>query len=229
MNTFFTALFLPKYYMLGLLKNDYVQYLYASKVTKSWAKGVLRASGSKIIVNGTTNIPRNETVLIVSNHQSNFDIPLLIASIDIPFGFIAKKELSKFPVFSLWMKYLRCTFIDRENARKSLKAIITATKYIEKGYSQMVFPEGTRSKCSNVGEFKKGSLKLATKTNTTILPVTVNNTYKGFEEYKKITKTTMNLTIHTPIKTSDLSEDEKNDIVNIVRTIITSGLKKNAD
>lgn len=70
----------------------------------------MKISGAKINVIGLDNLPKDQTVLFVSNHQSNFDIPLLLSCIDIPKGFIAKKELEKLPLISTWMKYINCIF-----------------------------------------------------------------------------------------------------------------------
>ena len=78
------------------------------KVVSTWARFVMNISGAKVNVIGIENLPKDQTVLFVSNHQSNFDIPLLISSIDIPKGFIAKKELERWPFISTWMKYINC-------------------------------------------------------------------------------------------------------------------------
>ncbi|MDU4750067.1 MAG: lysophospholipid acyltransferase family protein, partial [Clostridium butyricum] len=79
---------------------------YIHKVTTQWAKFVMKLSGAKITVIGEENIPKDQTVLFIANHQSNFDIPLIMSSIDVPKGFIAKKELEKWPMISTWMKYI---------------------------------------------------------------------------------------------------------------------------
>lgn len=219
-----SVIFLPKYYILGLFKNKYSQFAYACKIAKKWSRGIFKITGSTIEIVGKENIPTNETLVIVSNHQSNFDIPVLLGYIDVPFGFVAKKELSKIPIFSTWMKYFKCVFINRGNPKKSLEAIYKAIKNINDGYSQLIFPEGTRSKSNKIGQFKPGSFKIATKTGATILPVTINNTYKIFEKDNKIQKTNVKLVIHKPIKTSELDEEAKKGLASYVQNIIQNGL-----
>lgn len=145
----------------------------AFKAAKNWGRTLMDASGSKIKVVGEENIPKDKSVLFVSNHQSYLDIPILLGFIDKPKAFIAKVELSKFPIFSTWMKYLKCIFIDRSDVRQSLRAIKEGVKLLKEGYSFVIFPEGTRSPDGTLKEFKQGSLKLATKSGAPIVPVTI--------------------------------------------------------
>ena len=155
-------------------KSEKEAYIY--KVTSSWARFILKIAGAKVTVKGEENIPKDDTVLFVSNHQSNFDIPLLMAYINVPKGFIGKKELESWPFIGTWMKYIHCVFMDRDNLRKSAEAIVDGIKLLRSGYSMVIFPEGTRSKGKPVDGFKAGSFKLATKSKRAIVPVTINGT-----------------------------------------------------
>lgn len=144
-----------------------------NNIVKEWARSLVLLSGCKIKVIGEENIPKDRTVLFVSNHQGNFDIPILLGFIEKPKAFVAKEELEKFPLVSTWMKYMNCVFMDRDNPRKSIKAINEGIKILKEGYSMVIFPEGTRSKDGNLGEFKAGGLKLATKSGVCIIPITI--------------------------------------------------------
>lgn len=195
---------------------------YIHKITTRWAKFVMKLSGAKITIIGQENIPKDKTVLFISNHQSNFDIPLLMSSIDVPKGFIAKKELEKWPMISIWMKYTNCIFMDRNNLRKSAEAIVEGTKLLKNGYSMVIFPEGTRSKGGPVGEFKAGSFKLATKSKCPIVPVTIDGTYKLLEANNNWIKSdTVRIIIHPPIDVTSLSKEESENLHNTVRSIIS--------
>ena len=199
---------------------------YIHKVTSNWAKLVMKAAGAKINIIGLENVPKDETLLFVSNHQSNFDIPLLLSCIDVPKGFIAKKELENWPFISTWMKYINCIFMDRDNLRKSAEAIVDGIKILNSGYSMVVFPEGTRSKGKPIGEFKGGSFKLATKSKCTIVPITINGTYKLMESNKNLVKSAdIELVIHPPIETSKLNKDELETLPETVHSIISSKYK----
>lgn len=201
---------------------------YIHKVTSGWAKLVMKTAGAKINIIGLENIPKHETLLFISNHQSNFDIPLLLSCIDVPKGFIAKKELENWPFISTWMRYINCIFMDRDNLRKSAESIVDGIKLLQSGYSMVVFPEGTRSKGKPVNEFKGGSFKLATKSKCTIVPITINGTYKLMESNNNLVKSAdIELVIHPPIETSKLSKDELETLPETVHSIISSKYRSN--
>ncbi|SHK04402.1 lysophospholipid acyltransferase family protein [Paramaledivibacter caminithermalis] len=145
----------------------------AYRIARNWGRDLMKVSGSQIRVIGEENIPKDRAVLFVSNHQSYLDIPILLGFIDKPKAFIAKAELEKYPIFSTWMKTLKCIFINRDDVRQSLRAIKEGIKLLKAGYSLVIFPEGTRSKDGKLREFKQGSLKLATKSGAPIVPVTI--------------------------------------------------------
>lgn len=197
------------------------------KITSFWAKYVMWLSGAKVKVFGEENIPKDEAVLFVGNHQSNFDIPLIMSNIKVPKGFIAKKELEKWPGISMWMKYIRCVFMDRSNIRKSAEAIVQGIQTLKSGYSMVIFPEGTRSKGKPVAEFKAGSFKLALKSKVKIIPFTINGSYKLLEANGgKIKACPVEIYIHTPIDTNKLSKEEISELHTTVRNIVVSDLPK---
>lgn len=202
---------------LSLVKAKYLERknrmeertLFLHKITHNWASRIIKLSGCKVHVEGLENIPEDKTVLFVANHQSYFDIPLLMSAIDVPKGFIAKKELEKLPGVSKWMRYIRCIFMDRDNLRKSAESIVEGIKILKSGYSMVIFPEGTRSQGRTHADFKAGSFKLATKSKAMIVPVTIDGTYKVMEEGKgKIKSTDLKLIIHPAIDTTTLSKEE---------------------
>ena len=197
------------------------------KITSFWAKYVMWLSGAKVKVFGEENIPKDEAVLFVGNHQSNFDIPLIMSSIKVPKGFIAKKELEKWPGISMWMKYIRCVFMDRSNIRKSAEAIVQGIQTLKSGYSMVIFPEGTRSKGKPVAEFKAGSFKLSLKSKVKIIPFTINGSYKLLEANGgKIKACPVEIYIHKPIDTTKLSKEEISELHTTVRNIVVSDLPK---
>lgn len=199
---------------------------YIHKVTHLWAKFVLKIAGAKVNVIGLENLPKDETVLFVSNHESNFDIPLLLGAIDIPKGFIAKKELEKWPFISAWMKSINCIFMDRDNIRKSAESIVEGINLLKSGYSMVIFPSGTRSKGKSIDQFKNGSFKLATKSKCTIVPLTINGTYKLLEENNNMVKgATIELVIHPPIHVANLSKDELEKLPETVHSTIINACK----
>ena len=190
----------------------------------AWADALIKKAKIKINVSGTENIPEG-TVLFVSNHQSYWDIPVFLAAIrGKQFGFIAKSDLSKLPSYGEWMIDIRCVFIEREDTRASLKAIEEGINLLKQGFSLVIFPEGTRSKGREMGKFKKGSLRLATKTGIPIVPITIDGTYKAYEEKGYLQPASVSFKIHKPIETKGMSRKEIAELPEKVEKIIRDGL-----
>lgn len=200
-------------------------YKYIFNEASKWSMARIKDSGAKINVFGKENILKDRNVLFVSNHQGDFDIAIFMALIPKEKGFVAKKELRKIPILKIWMEYINCVFIDRDDLKQSLKTINQAIKLINEGNSMVIFPEGTRSKSDKIGEFKIGSFKLATKTNVPITPVTISGSYKLKElNNGKIKPDTVNVYIHEPIYVENLSKEEKDKLAVTVKNIIQSKL-----
>lgn len=148
---------------------------FADIKARKWSSQLLKIAGCKVVVRGLENIPENQTVLYVGNHQSNFDIPLAISYLPKTKGFIAKIELLRMPFVRDWMKHMQCIFMDRSDMRQQVKSITQGIKTLKEGQSMVIFPEGTRSPDGEVKAFKPGGLKLATKSGVPIIPITIKN------------------------------------------------------
>lgn len=213
-----------------LLKNNKLEefYNYSFYQTSNWAMNRIKDSGATINVFGKENIPKDTNVVFISNHQGDFDIAIFMALIPKKKGFVAKIELKKIPILRTWMKYLGCVFMDRNDLKQSLKTINEAINFIKKGHSMVIFPEGTRSKGDKMGEFKAGSFKLATKTNTPIIPVTIDGSYKLKEQNNGFIKPDIvNVYIHKPVYLDNMSNEDKENLHIIVKNIIKDKLPNN--
>ena len=133
---------------------------------------VLKICGVKVDVEGIENIDEDEKYLVVSNHQSTFDIPVIGANLPLNLRIFAKKELSRIPYFGQMLLLYDFTFVDRNNKRQAVKDLKKAAELM-KYYSYLVFPEGTRTKDGTVGKFKSGAFSLAFDTGERILPVAI--------------------------------------------------------
>jgi 1-acyl-sn-glycerol-3-phosphate acyltransferase len=179
------------------------------RATGKWGDDIIRKLRVDLRTEGETKLP-DGPVVFVSNHESYMDIPLFCAVIrDKQFGFIAKRNLSKLPVFGKWIAEIRSVFIEREDARASLKSIEEGVALLREGFSLVVFPEGTRSKGGPMGAFKKGSLRLAAKPGVAVVPVTHTGCYRIFEESGVIRAgMRVRVFIHPPIETAGMSKQE---------------------
>lgn len=142
-----------------------------------WGRGCLVIAGLRLKVEGAENIPAHGPAIYVSNHQSNFDIPILYAGLPIQFRWMAKQELFRVPLFGLAMKRSGYIPIDRSNPRKAMHSLNLAAQKIKAGSSVIIFPEGTRSPNGQVQTFKKGALVIAAKAQVPIVPVAIQGSY----------------------------------------------------
>lgn len=202
--------------------SEYSDFVY--KVVSTWAYKRMKASGSAVTVNGLENLPESDkqhNILFVSNHQSNFDIILLLYYLPVKKGFIAKKELGNIPMLSDWMRRINCLFMDRNDMKQSTQTIIEGIKLLKNNYNMVIFPEGTRSKGGAHSHFKAGSFKLATKAKATIIPLTIDGTAAVMEANGGIIKPgNITLTIHKPIETANMDKDEQSALPERVEKIV---------
>jgi len=197
---------------------------YLTRVVTDWSNFVLKIAGLKLTVIGKENIP-DEPCVFVGNHQSNIDIPVILSSTGRLTGAVAKKEMEKIPVMSYWMREIHSVFMDRENPREALKSISEGVENLKNGYSMVIFPEGTRSRSNNMGEFKKGSMRLAIKAGVPIVPITFYDTNKAMEGNNgKVKRANAKLIIDKPIYMDKMSKEEKAEISEIVKNIIQTNL-----
>ena len=202
----------------------------ASLAIVSWAFNViLFIGGIKRIVIGEDNVPKDEAVLYVSNHRSIFDIVVTYPRVPGRTGYIAKQESMKLPVISFWMVYLDCLFLDRSDIRKGLEMVLTAIDKVKNGISIFIYPEGTRNKTDQpLGEFHKGSFKIAQKSGCPIVPVVVNHTRDCFENHMPwIKKTTVVIEYCEPIRIKELDKEDQKNIDQYVKNIIEQTYVKN--
>lgn len=202
--------------------------LLIKKVSQNWGKRLVKQAGGKVHIKGEENIPKDEPLLIVSNHQGNFDIPILLGFLDLKIGFISKIEVKKIPMIGTWMEHMGCIFMDRKDRRQAVKSIIQGAKSLEGGTNLVIFPEGTRSKGGPVADFKKGSFKLATKSKVTILPVTIQGSYKIMEaNNNKITPADVYVTISEPIRIHQSEDIDSSELAELSRIQIEKQMTDN--
>lgn len=175
------------------------------------SKSITYMLGAKVEVKGKENLPKTEGhYCIVGNHESYLDITNILGFCRLETGFVAKNSLKWVPFLNLWMLAFRCVFIKRGGVRSSIAAINDAVEHIKKGVKMVIFPEGHRSKIDDVEEFKHGSLKLALRSNATIIPIAMKGSRANFEGRKKV-KPFVKITISVLplIDTTTLSKEEK--------------------
>ena len=182
-----------------------------------------------INVSGEENIPESGPVVYIANHQSYADAlgTLKVISQHHQIGYIGKDYFGKIPYFGKWVSRIRCIYISRGNTRNSLRVIGEGVGYLKDGFSMLIFPEGTRSKTEEVDHFKPGSFKLATKAQVPIIPISLHNGRRLYEDQEYIKKgKKIDMIIHPPIQTAGLSRQELVEIPEKVEEIIRQGVEE---
>lgn len=225
----FLILSLPVYFILWLIgKSDLrKKAVISQKIVGNAFRVVLRFAGTKITVLGRDNVPKDEAVLYAANHRGFADVPVGYITFPTPTGFVAKKEMKKFPLFSWWMKNMNCIFLDRENMKEGFKAILQGIENIKNGYSMIIMPEGTRNQKDELLPFKEGSLKMAEKTGCAIIPVAISNTEAVFEQQMPWVKKA-HVIIHygIPVYPRELPPENKKFLGAYIRNIVAGMLNE---
>lgn len=175
-----------------------------------WAfKVILFLAGTKVVIKGEENVPKNEPVLYVGNHRSYFDIVITYSRVPDLTGYIAKKEMLRWPLLVNWMKNLHCLFLDRQDVKQGLKTILTAIDKVKAGISICIFPEGTRNRVNDTFmEFHEGSFKVASKSGCAVVPMAIYNSAAIFEDHIPwIRKTTVIVEYGKPFYIKDLPRE----------------------
>jgi 1-acyl-sn-glycerol-3-phosphate acyltransferase len=191
-----------------------------------WARVNAFITPMIVRVTGKKNLDKNKSYVIVSNHQSQYDILMIYGWLGVDFKWVMKQELRKVPALGIACERLGHVFIDRSNPASAVASLKAAKKKIINGTSVMFFPEGTRSKDGTLGVFKKGAFRMAMDLGLPVLPVTITGT-------RDILPTgTLNLfpgkakmIIHKPIEISGYNNDSMPALIEKVREIIISGFE----
>jgi 1-acyl-sn-glycerol-3-phosphate acyltransferase len=178
--------------------------------------------------NAIENLDPMEGIVYVCNHQSNLDIPAVDYALKGKVGFVAKKEMRHWPFYGIWMRKMKCVFLNRSNPREGLKDIKRAVEIVKDGYPTLIFPEGERSTDGKIHPFKKGSFKLALDTCGIIVPITIKGTYeiqkRGQFQIKRNQK--VRIIIDLPIFVNKLENKALKDLDKVIHEIIVKNFEK---
>ena len=139
----------------------------------------IRAAGIKVQIEGMENMPVGRACILMSNHVSNLDPPILMPAIPVRSSVLLKKELMKIPILGPAMRLAKFVPVERGSRKESAQAMVAAAAgALASGLPIAVFPEGTRSLDGRLSKFKKGPFFLAQQTGAPIVPVAISGTEK---------------------------------------------------
>ena len=179
-------LFMHLFQLVALLFG-YKSHKFSVKILNLGIVGLTKILCTKYRYNGFEKLDKNKRYLFICNHQSSWETPpLMIKLAPFHMKFIAKKELSKFiPSVSINLKKGGSLLIDRSKGTESRVQIEEYAKTLKaKGFSVLIFPEGTRGKKGELGKFRSGGIKsiLNGYPDINVVPIAINGSWK-FTKY----------------------------------------------
>jgi 1-acyl-sn-glycerol-3-phosphate acyltransferase len=198
------------------------------RVAVFWAKMVQIVSGVRTQLFNSDVLAPNQSYIFAANHRSAYDIPALLSTLPIPFRWLAKEGYFKIPLFGWAMKRAGYISINRSNPKQAYQSIQQAAQKVNEGTSVIIFPEGTRQKTDQLGEFNKGIFILAMKSQKPIVPVAIQGSGRVLSKGSFwITPGTITIVLGNPIPTECYCKKKEADILmNKVRESIQENLSK---
>jgi 1-acyl-sn-glycerol-3-phosphate acyltransferase len=181
--------------------------------------------GIRVTPEGQEKIDPEANYVFLSNHQGNFDGPVLIHCIPRDLKALVKMEMMRIPILSLVLKQAHFVPIERTNPKKAHTGIDLGAKMLTEGRSFFAFPEGTRSRDGNLGNFKKGAFIMAIKAQVPVVPVTITGSASVQPPGSyAIRPGTIRLYFHDPIPTAGMGLEDRNRLIQLTREAIESRL-----
>jgi 1-acyl-sn-glycerol-3-phosphate acyltransferase len=200
------------------------------RIGRVWGRSILAASGIRVCVAGIERIAADQPYIFMANHQSNLDIPVLLGHLPVQFRWLAKAELFRIPVFGRAMRGAGYISIDRADRQAAFESLRQAAEKIRRGFSILIFPEGTRSLDGSLKPFKKGGFVMAIGAGVPIVPVAVRGTYDIQPKNTLLIRPKdVTVDIGEPIATAEFTLDTKEALMEAVREAICRGLSGAAE
>ena len=179
---------------------------YADRSTAEWSSMVLWGAGVKHVLENAEQLGRDRGQVLVSNHQSWFDVFALAASLPVKFSFVGKKELSSVPFLGQAWEKVGHIAIDRSDHKAAIESLRRVDEQFRAGRTIVMFPEGTRSPTGELKRFKKGAFVMAIKSQVPVVPVAVTGTRSIMEKGSWIIAPgTATVRVGEPISTEGLT------------------------
>jgi 1-acyl-sn-glycerol-3-phosphate acyltransferase len=181
----------------------------------------LSLAGIRYTVLGRENMPKDRAVVFCANHQSNVDPPVLFEALHPRRHILYKAELRKLPVLGRVFEVGGFVAVQRDNRDAAFASIERAVDSIKSGNSFLIFPEGTRSKTDELLPFKKGGLVMALRAQAPIVPVAIMGGRAAMQKGSAFVRPVqVTVRIGEPIATEGMSNDERDVLINLVRSRI---------
>jgi 1-acyl-sn-glycerol-3-phosphate acyltransferase len=195
-----------------------------------WARWILKACGIDVQIEGLRHIDRSKSYVVISNHLSNFDVFATLGALPLKVRFVAKKELTKVPVFGWALALSDHIIIDRAKPEEAIARINAhVAKHLNEGFCLLFYAEGTRSPDGKIHQFKKGGVTLAIRTGLPIVPMSVSGTRKFLPKGRVVIQPggRVKIVLDKPIDTTGYSLDGRNALNARVRNAVLQNFIEN--
>ena len=178
-------------------------------VAARWARFIAHLTPMRVQIEGSENVVPGQSYVVVSNHQSQYDIPLIYGFCGLDLRWVMKAEIGKLPFIAQGCRAIGHIFIDRGNPEQARATINNAVANLPRGASVLFFPEGTRSPNGDLIKFRKGAFRVAVDRKLPVLPMTVVGTRALLPPGSlRIRPGRVRLVIHPPIQPVEAPVDE---------------------
>lgn len=196
----------------------------ADVLAVTWARIFCAIAPIRVRIQGRQNYNPKSSYVVVANHKSMVDIPVLHGFTGLTIKWVMKMELKKIPVFGTACTFLGCIYVNRSNGQAAVQSIKAAKNRLSDNASILFFAEGTRSR-SNLLPFKKGAFVFAMTSGLPVLPVTIKNSEHILpSDTLDLMPGTVDLIIHPPVHIPNCSKAELNKKIDQIHRTIAGAL-----
>jgi 1-acyl-sn-glycerol-3-phosphate acyltransferase len=222
----FLALYVPPASVIGLVVarlTRNVSILY--RLGRAGVRASLWLSGTRVVAEGLERLADSARTVVMSNHVSHLDAPVLFQVLGVDFKAVAKKEVFAAPFFGAVLRMAGFIEVDRARREQAYRAMDRTAQSLRDGACFLVFPEGTRSKTGALGPFKKGAFAAAIESGSRILPVALEGTRELMPKGGLVIRPgTVRVRVLDPVDTGSYSYAERDRLASDVRDRIGAAL-----
>jgi 1-acyl-sn-glycerol-3-phosphate acyltransferase len=193
-------------------------------VGRVWVRAILWSMGIRVEATGLEHLDTRRPCIFMSNHQSVIDIAAILSTVPVQVRFVAKRELTRIPLFGWALALSGHVIVERSNRAQAIESLQRGAEKIRGGTNVIVFPEGTRSQTGTLAPFKSGGFHLALESRVPIIPVTVSGSHRITPKGSlKIHPGLVRVHYGDPIFTDELKLEDRHMLKDRVRDAINAG------